>query len=83
MNNNNVTHPSHYQFNKPCAEVRDVINDRVGQGYYSLPQHTVYDYSNAIKYLLRAPFKSGLEDFKKAAYCIQCIIEKYTNESSD
>ena len=73
--NDPVKNPSHYQFKKPCLEVRDVIRDRIALmiecGYdYDL----IYDYSNAIKYLLRWPAKNGIEDTNKAKYCIDTMI---------
>ena len=73
--NDPVKNPSHYQFKKPCLEVRDVIRDRIALmiecGYdYDL----IYDYSNAIKYLLRWPAKNGAEDVNKAKYCIDTMI---------
>ena len=72
----NVTKPRHYQFYKPCNEVRDVIRDRticaVLNGW---PEDVLYDYLNAIKYVLRAPAKNGAEDIKKAIYTLQTLLE--------
>jgi retron-type reverse transcriptase len=73
---NPVTKPSHYQFNQPCNEVRDVIRDRLA-GYFLETGDTylMYDYSNAIKYLLRWYAKNTVEDLKKARYCINTMLE--------
>lgn len=75
MGHNNVTNPRHYQFSKPCNEVRDVIRDRVNK-CINWPVNTdiVYDYSNAIKYLLRWFEKNGTEDLRKAKYCIDSML---------
>lgn len=72
-----VNHPSHYQFRYPCDEVRDVINERVSGAidYSPLPYGALYDYSNAIKYILRAPYKGDItKDLKKAKNCIESIL---------
>jgi hypothetical protein len=72
---NNVTFPSHYQFEGEVTEVRDVIRDRTVLYYEAgLPLEGLYDYLNAIKYILRAPGKHGIEDFKKAEYCISSLV---------
>lgn len=77
----NVSKPRHYQFEKECSEVRDVITDRIKQmlsaGYST---DLIYDYSNAIKYLLRWPLKNGEEDLNKALYCIQNILSSMPKE---
>lgn len=85
VNHDNVTKPKHYQFSKPCNEVRDVIKDRVKRllnenspavGYDK--RELLYDYENSIKYLLRWFEKNGAEDLRKAKYCIDqmlCILE--------
>ena len=71
----NVTKPSHYQFYEPCNEVRDVIRDRavcaILNGWRA---YVLYDYLNAIKYVLRAPAKNGAEDIKKAIYTLQSLL---------
>jgi len=76
-----VTKPAHYQFYRPCREVRDVIDDRVAHLFrddapaveYNKAD-LMYDYINSIKYLLRAFEKNGLEDLRKAQYCIGNMI---------
>lgn len=73
---NDITLPSHYQFEGEITEVRDVIRDRTVQYVEAgLPLEGLYDYLNAIKYTLRAPGKNGIEDFKKASYCLDSLIE--------
>jgi hypothetical protein len=76
-----VTKPSHYQFEKPCAEVRDVIRDRIKRmleaGY---DPELVYDYSNAIKYTLRWPMKNGVEDVAKALETMKEVYSLLINE---
>lgn len=72
-----VTNPFHYQFSHPCHEVRDVIKDRLDVMLRETGDiYLAYDYSNAIKYLLRAFAKNGREDLEKAKYCIECLLEK-------
>ena len=77
---NEITRPAHYVFDKPCEEVRDVIKDRLTQmsdlvEYEEDLGDLVYDYSNAIKYLLRWPFKNGLKDLYKTKECVEELIE--------
>lgn len=77
-----ITQPSHYQFRKPCNEVRDVIRDRTERLINTnlVKKRTaeiadlIYDYSNSIKYLLRCFDKNGTEDLKKARYCIDTLL---------
>lgn len=73
---NPVTLPSHYQFSDVMREVRDVIRDRtVVYLDNGLPAEGIYDYDNAIKYILRAPAKNGIEDLRKAKYCLDSLID--------
>lgn len=72
---NAVTKPSHYQFANACYEVRDVIRDRTEGVYIWWGPWAVYDYINAIKYLLRAPYKNKRQDLLKAKYCIETLLE--------
>lgn len=76
MGPNNVTNPKHYQFSKPCNEVRDVIRDRLNRylNFTDGQSDLLYDYSNAIKYLLRWFEKNGTEDLRKAQYCIDSML---------
>jgi hypothetical protein len=76
-----VTKPSHYQFNKPCNEARDVIKDRLKKYVENDGEflEVLSDYSNAIKYLLRWFDKDGLQDLKKARECIDQMIATIKN----
>ena len=76
-----VERPSHYQL-KEGLEVRDVINAFLNKLIieYSSDDPLVfghmYEYANAIKYVLRSPFKDDLrKDLEKAKFCIQTIID--------
>ena len=55
------------------VEVKHIINDRLTR-YSHTDMYSriglMYEYSNAIKYVLRAPFKNGLEDLNKAIECL-------------
>jgi len=83
---NPILHPSHYQFKKPCKEVRDVIRDRLNRlhgssrVYPARPGDLAYDYANTIKYLLRWSDKNGLEDLKKAKFCLDSMIALFEEE---
>ena len=68
-----VNHPSHYQGLKGL-EVREVMENFV-------PKYDKYgglmscDIKDAIKYILRAPDKNGLEDLQKAQRMIKYAID--------
>uniref|UniRef100_UPI003D4A96EB DUF3310 domain-containing protein n=1 Tax=Brochothrix campestris TaxID=2757 RepID=UPI003D4A96EB len=66
----NVNSPSHYTQTK--YEAIDIIED-VTQKYQSNVQ---YHIGNAIKYLIRAPFKNNtVEDLKKAVWYINRAVK--------
>ncbi|WBU87822.1 hypothetical protein BtpYZU01_37 [Brochothrix phage BtpYZU01] len=70
-----VNSPSHY--NQTKIEAIDIIED-VTAGYQS---NVKYHIGNAIKYLIRAPFKNNtVEDLKKAVWYIQRAIDKLEGE---
>ncbi|WP_105977799.1 DUF3310 domain-containing protein [Staphylococcus simulans] len=68
--NNSVHQPNHYQFGQFTAAM---IIELVGRTYKSAP--VFYHVGNALKYLMRAPRKNGLEDIKKARQSIEFAIE--------
>ncbi|AAX91382.1 nucleotide kinase [Staphylococcus phage EW] len=65
-----VNQPPHYQFGKFSA---NVIIELVGKTYKSAS--VFYHVGNALKYLMRAPRKNGLEDLKKAKQSVEFAIE--------
>ena len=66
-----VNHPPHYQF-PGGVQVSDIT------------KHLNFCRGNAIKYIARAGRKGGpentVEDLRKAAWYIQCEIERIENE---
>lgn len=64
-----VNHPSHYTAYQ--AEVKDVIFEILD--YLKLPPYESYVIGNVIKYIIRAPFKNGLEDINKAEFYLKTI----------
>jgi len=80
-----VERPSHYIFSNPCFEVKDVINDRLSAAIREeFNWNCLYEYTNAMKYILRAPLKDNpIEDFKKARKCINDILELLDRDTSD
>lgn len=77
-----VEKPNHYQL-RNGLEVRDVINAFLNKVINEPPETAdpvfdhLYEYSNAIKYILRSPFKEDpVKDLKKAKFCIQTIIDR-------
>ena len=70
-----VNHPSHYQ-GLNGLEVREVMDNFVPK-YYRYGGLVACDIKDAIKYILRAPDKNGLEDLKKAQRMISYVIDKW------
>lgn len=72
-----VNSPSHY--NQTKIEAIDIIED-VTAGYQS---NVKYHIGNAIKYLIRAPFKNNtVEDLKKAVWYINRAVGKLEGEQN-
>lgn len=65
-----VHEPPHYQFGKFSSRV---VIELVGKTYKSAS--VFYHVGNALKYLMRAPRKNGLEDLKKAKQSVEFAIE--------
>ncbi|MCZ0853473.1 DUF3310 domain-containing protein, partial [Brevibacillus laterosporus] len=61
-----VHEPTHYQFGKFSARV---IIELVGKTYKSAS--VFYHVGNALKYLMRAPRKNGLQDLQKAKQSVE------------
>lgn len=70
-----VHEPSHYQFGNFSARV---IIELVGKTYKSAS--VFYHVGNALKYLMRAPRKNGLQDLKKAKQSVEFAIETWEAE---
>ncbi|MDK9853158.1 DUF3310 domain-containing protein [Staphylococcus equorum] len=69
--NDTVNHPSHYNKGKIEAIV---IIEQVASTY---PIKVALSIGNTVKYLIRAPFKNGVEDLKKAQWYLNRAIEKW------
>ena len=67
-----VHEPPHYQFGEFSARV---IIELVGKTYKSAS--VFYHVGNALKYLMRAPRKNGLQDLEKAKQSVEFAIEKW------
>ncbi|WP_415400936.1 DUF3310 domain-containing protein [Staphylococcus hominis] len=70
-----VHEPPHYQFGKFSARV---IIELVGKTYKSAS--VFYHVGNALKYLMRAPRKNGLQDLQKAKQSVEFAIENWEAE---
>lgn len=66
-----VNSPSHYNRGKIEAIV---IIEQIASAY---PIKVALSIGNTVKYLIRAPFKNGVEDLKKAAWYLNRAIEKW------
>ena len=70
----NVNKPSHY--NKGKYEAIDIILDVVK----GLPGDQAALVSNILKYVIRYPYKNGVEDLKKCQWYLNKLIEIKQNE---
>ena len=66
-----VNSPSHYNQGKIEAIV---IIEQIASAY---PIKVALSIGNTVKYLIRAPFKNGVEDLKKAAWYLDRAIENW------
>lgn len=69
----NINHPFHYTYGG--IEVLDIIEA------YSVNFHL----GNVIKYILRSPYKNGLEDLKKAQFYLNryvAMVEKQNDNTA-
>ncbi|MGK8517844.1 DUF3310 domain-containing protein [Staphylococcus arlettae] len=66
-----VNSPSHYNQGKIEAIV---IIEQIASAY---PIKVALSIGNTVKYLIRAPFKNGVEDLKKAAWYLDRAIKKW------
>lgn len=67
-----VNEPPHYQFGKFSARM---IIELIGKTYKSAS--VFYHVGNALKYLMRAPRKNGLQDLQKAKQSVEFAIENW------
>lgn len=73
-----VRHPSHYDLGIKGVETIDVIKAVLGQEGFKK-----FCRGNALKYLIRADRKNGLEDLKKAAVYLNWEISGRTEDTDD
>ena len=69
--NDTVNHPSHYNRGKIEAIV---IIEQIASAY---PIKVALSIGNTVKYLIRAPFKNGVEDLKKAQWYLNRAIKNW------
>tara|TARA_R110000824_G_scaffold67749_4_gene175387 strand:+ start:68 stop:349 length:282 start_codon:yes stop_codon:yes gene_type:complete len=74
-----VEHPPHY--NKASIECIDAMK-AMAKGSYVNP-HEAYCWQNSFKYLWRWPYKSGLEDLRKARWYLDRLIKEVEEDGED
>ena len=65
----NINSPSHYKLEGLEIESIDIIKARLGKDGFK-----AFCVGNAMKYLIRAEKKNGIEDYKKAQKYLEWII---------
>lgn len=74
---NNVNHPQHY--NQGGREVIDVIDEILAGMAPSLSPIEAFDLGNALKYILRHPYKGKpVEDLEKAKWYLDHMIKQHS-----
>ena len=68
-NNNPVTRPSHYT--SGGLEVKTILKKKL-----TPEEFKGFCKGNVLKYVLRAEYKNGVEDYKKAMQYLKWIIEE-------
>lgn len=68
----NVNHPKHY-----TASPAKCLCGR-GIECIDVTKHMNFNLGNAMKYIWRAEHKNGIEDLRKAAWYLQCEIDRLT-----
>ncbi|MDK3623206.1 DUF3310 domain-containing protein [Staphylococcus pseudintermedius] len=74
-----VKRPHHYMFENGTEAIK-VINMIVKRYKQSIVSAQIY---NAIKYIIRAPFKNGIKDLKKAKESINFAIKFWDNKEME
>lgn len=74
-----IKKPHHYMF-KDGTEAIKIINMIVKRYKQSIVAAQIY---NAIKYIVRAPFKNGIKDLKKAKESINFAIKFWDNKEME
>ena len=74
-----VEHPPHY--NKASIECIAAMK-AMAKGSYVNP-HEAYCWQNSFKYLWRWPYKSGLEDLRKARWYLDRLIKEVEEDGED
>lgn len=74
-----VKRPHHYMFENGTEAIK-VINMIVKRYKQSIVSAQIY---NAIKYIIRAPFKNGVKDLKKAKESINFAIKFWDNKEME
>jgi len=94
MMNDNVNSPKHYILSTECnkfpngLEVMDIrellskkLEELVKNGLMTLADYS--DWDRALEYLLRAPFKNGLEDIEKSEFYIDRLSNRMRERGID
>ena len=89
--NDNVNSPKHYVLYEECnkfpyglevLDIREALASKVG--FSTSMSHLDYsDWDRALEYLIRAPFKNGLEDIEKSEFYIDRIRNRMRERNID
>ncbi|WP_330994081.1 DUF3310 domain-containing protein, partial [Staphylococcus pseudintermedius] len=74
-----INKPHHYMFEDGTEAIK-IINMIVKRYKQSIVAAQIY---NAIKYIVRAPFKNGVEDLKKAKESINFAIKFWDDKEME
>lgn len=73
-----VNSPKHYILNDKLEvkDVREALLQKIMRDGMVLPYEDVYDWITAWEYITRAPFKNGPEDYRKAIWYLNSLLDR-------
>lgn len=72
-----VNHPKHYQLGNLNVEAIDIVEEVCK----NLPGDEAVSLGNVLKYLIRAENKNGLQDYEKARWYLNRLIDKMKSKT--
>lgn len=73
-----VNRPRHYILTDTLEvkDVREALLQKIMKDGMVLPYEDVYDWITAWEYITRAPFKNGPEDYRKAIWYLNSLLDR-------
>jgi hypothetical protein len=84
MEHDAVNKPAHYDLGKgiDVLGVRSLLANKLQREGIVLPYEDYSDWDRAFEYLIRAPFKNGQEDYEKASFYLDRLINRMSERGN-